>query len=583
MNKPVNKPTPHSIDEVKIQSELLNMSYRIPILSPVFSMLVSLATASLFIDSVAKINLIVWVGLVVLTSFGRIGTILLYRWAAPPTPLEKKWAILLTTAMGLSAAAWGISSYLLFVPNTFQMQMNLAAFVTVTATYITMTSSYMPVIIVFQGLSIPPLIIMLLLQGTAPHYATAAVMSVLVASTIIVASGRVRSVKELIRLRMELAHQKAQADAANLAKSKFLAAASHDLRQPLHALSIFTGALKTRLGENTETEIIGNIERSVNTLEDLLNALLDISKLDAGTIVPEKQVFKLERITRHLREEYMPQAQSKGLTLTIDTCDAVVYSDPTLLETILRNIVSNALHYTQQGSVNLRCQVVGEQLTLQIVDTGVGIAEHQQEEIFREFHQLHNPERDRSKGLGLGLAIVRRLVHLLGHDLTLHSVPKQGSTFSLTLPLAQNTGAIISHQQADIPTNEPNLPSLNILVIDDEKSILQGTRLLLESWGFDVMTAETDTQALAQIEKTGQLPDAILADYRLPEGKTGVQAIEEIRRRAGHAIPAIIITGDIALEQLKEVNASQFAVLHKPVPPARIRAFIRQVQRQLKK
>lgn len=564
----------------ELESQLIRATYGVPLLSPFLNILVAVVTASLFIDEVVMLNLLLWVSLVAITSLIRIASLLMFRRIHPSSPIDKKWGLMAITFMGLNASSWGASSILLFVPDSFQMQMTLAAFVSVTAIFVTMSISYIPAVVAFVVLSMPPIVIMLLIQNTPDHYATAAVVLILIISTPMVALKRSRIMKELIGLRMDLVREKESAEQANIAKSKFLAAASHDLRQPLHALSIFTGTLRTRSTNKEDLEIIDSISSSVIALENLLNALLDISRLDAGAVTPRKKDFMLNDIVKQLRTEFSSQAESNNITLMIESCDMAVHSDPILLETILRNLVSNALRYTQVGSVTLHIRKEKEIVYIEVTDTGIGIPAAQHEAIFKEFYQVHNTERDRSKGLGLGLAIVWRLVQLLGNDLTLNSILNKGSKFTLSLPLSKCTVSLNDSPTHDSQSNIV-LPSIHVLVIDDEESIRRGTRLLLESWGIDVSTAESSKKAIEQIIKTGKKPNAIMADFRLRNDKTGIQAIEEIRNQTEVEIPAILITGDIAQEQLKEIKASKFTVLYKPVAPARIRAFIRQIQRQL--
>ncbi|WP_020674993.1 ATP-binding response regulator [Geopsychrobacter electrodiphilus] len=566
----------------EVESELILATYGTPLLSPMLNIMVAIVTITLFIGKVAMFNLVLWVSLVSVTSLIRIGTLLTFRRQQPSLPLDRKWGHRIVVVMGLNAAAWGGASYLLFVPNSFEMQMNLAAFVAVTAVFVTMTVSYMPAVKAYVALSMPPIVIMLLFQGTREHYATAAVVITLIILTPLVASKRARSMKELIGLRMALAREKESAEQANLAKSKFLAAASHDLRQPLHALAMFTGTLAMRARKKEDKEIAQHIGDAVSALGMLLNALLDISKLDAGAVVPKLKDFRLAGLLGRLQDEYVQQANLKGLSLSIANCDTAVHSDPALLETIIRNLLSNALRYTNYGSITLRCQHKGRDIVIDVADTGIGIAVEHRREIFREFHQLHNPERDRSQGLGLGLAIVDRLARLLDYRLDLQSEPGKGSVFTITLP--QAVGAISASafkEDIDTEQNSDEALSMCIVVVDDEQTILLATKKLLEHWGHEVIAADSADKAVKLIDHASRAPDAVIADLQLRDNKTGLQAIEAIQSRVGKHIPAIIMTGDITPERMKEMSDNGHYVWHKPVSPARIRAFIRQVQRQL--
>lgn len=566
----------------EIESELIRAAYGVPLSSPTLNIAVAIVTTTLFIDRVAVSHLVLWVSLIAITSLMRIGAVLAFRRCQPPLPIAKQWGHLMAVLMGMNATCWGAASYLLFVPNSFEMQMILAAFVSVTAVFVTMSLSYMPAVKAFVALSMPPIAVMLLIQGTNSHYATAAVVVVLIVSVPLVASKQTRSLKELIGLRMELAHEKESAEQANLAKSKFLAAASHDLRQPLHALSMFSGTLVMRARKKEDLEIAHNIIGAVSALKMLLNALLDISKLDAGAVVPKQRDFLLTELLDRLRDEYAPQANSKGIQFTVTHCDIAVHSDPALLETIIRNLLSNALRYTQHGSVSLCCRYTEGGIVVEVADTGIGISEEHRREIFREFHQLHNPERDRTQGLGLGLAIVDRLTRLLGYKMDLQSEPGKGSTFMLTLPPAMS--AISPNAVTNsIGTEHDSVESVPmcIAVIDDEKMILQATKELLEGWGLEVVAADSADNAVKLIDNARRAPDAIIADLQLRENRNGLQAIDAIQSRVGKRIPAIVMTGDITPERLKYLNDNGHHVWHKPVSPSRMRAFIRQVQRQL--
>lgn len=568
----------------EVQSELIRASYRAPILSPLLNMLAAAATASLFVGVVDTWAITAWLSLVFLTAGARMASLALFRRLNPLSPVPLRWGRMLVVIMGLNAAAWGSSVSFLFVPGDFQMQMNLAAFVSVTAVFVTMTTSYMPLMVAFQAVSMPPLIIMLLLEGTGEHYATAFVMSLLGVTTIVIGSARLRTVKELIHLRMELAREKETAEQANLAKSRFLAAASHDLRQPLHALGMFTAMLVERADTRDARTLARNIQGSVTALEMLLNALLDVSKLDAGSVIPRREEFALGPLLSRLGKEYAPQAAAKGLEFVTGPCTASVNSDPVLLETILRNLLSNAIRYTRKGHVAVECIGDAGDVRVAIKDTGIGIAEEHRAEVFREFRQLHNPERDRSKGLGLGLAIVDRLLRLLQHELEWSSVPDEGSCFQIKLPRSQTPP--VEPAQANGPDIQRNSqgshPPLCVLVIDDEKAILRATRALLESWGLAVLTAESAEGAMDAVGASGRFPHAIIADFTLRDGRTGLEAIASISRHLKTEIPAMIITGEIAPESLREAQKSGHPVLNKPVAPARVRAFIRQVERRLR-
>lgn len=364
---------------------------------------------------------------------------------------------------------------------------------------------------------------------------------------------------------------------ANRAKSRFLAAASHDLRQPLHALGLFVAALDEPGSQAKANRgvVVKNINRSLHALEQLFNALLDISKLDAGVVKPEVRDAALTPLLDRLSSEYEPQARAKGLVWFYRAAHAIVRTDTVLLETVLRNLIGNAIRYTNQGEVRLTCVITAGCVQIEVADTGIGIPPEQQQEVFREFVQLHNPARDRTKGLGLGLAIVDRLTKLLDHPLQMVSAPGHGSTFVLELPCGDERLAQAA-AQADGEALFPEESPLRILVIEDEIDAREALATLLKNWGHEVMAVASPDE-VASIH--GPAPDAIITDYRLREEATGSEAIRRIRRMWSHDIPALIVTGDTAPERLRQAQQSGFALLHKPVSPGKLRAFLRGVQR----
>jgi two-component system, sensor histidine kinase len=424
------------------------------------------------------------------------------------------------------------------------------------------------------GVAMPlPLLVMLLVRGAPLHFALAMLTAGVSVMLTLWGMKQLDSTRKEFLLRLVLQDEKNRAEQANIAKSRFLAAASHDLRQPLHALGLFVAALNERVRNAEARLLVRNINRSVEALEGLFNALLDISKLDAGVVQPVIRHVSLDALLLRLGTEYLPQARAKGLLFEYRRSGLVVQTDSLLLETILRNLISNAIRYTETGSVFIICEGHNETATLAVVDTGPGIAPEHQTEIFREFYQLHNPERDRTKGLGLGLAIVDRLAKLLNHPLELRSVPGRGSTFRLSLPVGE-AGAI----QIDEPVSENlgrHAVPLNVLLIDDEATVCEAMAILLDGWSYGVTTAGSLEEALALLRNP---PDVIIADYRLREERTGAEAIRALQQHFRRDIPALIVTGDTDPERIAQAKQSGFAFLHKPVSPAKLRAFLRGVR-----
>ena len=369
----------------------------------------------------------------------------------------------------------------------------------------------------------------------------------------------------------DLEAQRDRAERAVQAKSRFFAAASHDLRQPLHALSLFVGALKARTHQPESQTLIDNIEASTAAMGLLFNALLDISRLDAGAVEPRRQHFALGQLLDQLARQFAPLAAEKHLRLRFRPCTATVYSDPLLVERILANLVANAVRYTDDGGVLVACRRRGERLRISVYDTGRGIPAAQQEQVFQEFVQLQNAERDRSKGLGLGLAIVARLARLLDHPLELHSRPGRGTVFTVDLPF----GDTAEIQPPAPPTAPPTqLPAdALVLLIDDEQAILRGMNELFDHWNIALVTARSADEAEHWLDALERVPDVIVSDFRLVDDD-GIAVIQRMREKFGRAIPAILITGDTAPDTIRRIGDSGIPLLHKPLRPAKLRALL---------
>jgi signal transduction histidine kinase/ActR/RegA family two-component response regulator len=375
---------------------------------------------------------------------------------------------------------------------------------------------------------------------------------------------------ELIeRLRVETEHAQAAhraAEEANLAKSRFLAAASHDLRQPIHAQGLFLEVLaRTRLSAD-QYDALANARATWQASAEMLDTLLDFSRIEAGVVEPQMQVFALQPLLNKIENELAPQADAKGIVYRSRETHAAVRSDPALVALILRNLVSNAIRYTEKGGVLVACRAHGEQVALEVWDTGIGIEPAQHEAIFREFHQLGNAERDRRKGLGLGLAIAQGLARALGQPLSLSSVPGRGSVFRLALPAAR--AGVVEEDGARVAPGPGRSFDLRVLVIDDDESVRTGMRQLLAAWGCacDVADSIEEAQALARARR----PGLVISDYRLRELRTGAEAIAALRREFGAGLPALLITGDTAPQRLREARASGVPLLHKPVLPSQL-------------
>lgn len=378
---------------------------------------------------------------------------------------------------------------------------------------------------------------------------------------------------------IELRAKKEEAEKSSFSKTRFLAAASHDLRQPMHALGLFIAELQSLVDTLAQRKIVLKIEESVEAMSGLLNSLLDISKLDAGVIVPQWQDFNIEHLLQRCAQNYQSLAASKSIQLRIRPCSIWVHSDPMLLERIIVNLISNALRYTPTGGiVLLACRKRGDHLRIEVRDNGIGIPHNEQKNIFQEFVQLANKERDRSMGLGLGLAIVERLSKLLQHPVSLSSDLGKGSVFSIDVPIVKSvpdwTPSKVNAVQdkiENIPQKQSEFETAKLLVVDDDPLVRASTHGILSSWGYRVYLAASWKEVR---DKFGQYVfDLVICDYRLPDG-TGLDVINFINLKQEKQLPCILVSGDTSPEILQRVTESGFNLLSKPVRPAKLRSLI---------
>ncbi|MES2356499.1 MAG: hybrid sensor histidine kinase/response regulator [Pseudomonadota bacterium] len=366
--------------------------------------------------------------------------------------------------------------------------------------------------------------------------------------------------------------EKAREDAelANRSKSRFLAAASHDLRQPMHALNLYLGTLSGFDLPERARAIFGNALQCANMMEKLFNALLEMSRLDSSTVTPEVVEFPISSILDRIRVQFEPEAKAKGLGFEVIHSAAVVHSDPALIERIMSNFVTNAIRYTKQGKILVGCRRKGTQIRLGVYDTGPGIPADAHRIIFEEFYQIDNPERDRGKGLGLGLAIVERLARLLSVPITLISKHQCGSMFAIDIRLAIADSRVATLKRVSVvekigKNSYEHLTDKLVVVIDDEAMILDASRTLLEQWGCIVVTAASKDDAIQKLAMQSRAPDVLICDYRLRGEENGVDAIAALRDEFNQDVPALLITGDSWPERIQEVLTSSLPVLYKPL------------------
>lgn len=569
--------------QAQIHAEQINILFQHIPLAQATNLVVATILAWFLWQTVPHSTVIGWWTAVAFIVLVRLGMVFGYRRLAADPRIA--WHTLMTAATAFSGIAWGAAGVLFFEPDSAASLIFLTIILAgMSAGSIASHSSWLPAQISYAILTMTPIALRYLLED-GDIWVLGPMCLIYLLNVLAFARQLSRTLIESIRLRLEkqeLVQQlrtemaateeaRTRAEEASRAKSKFLAAASHDLRQPLHAVNLFIEALRNEKDPARAEMVLAHLGNSAQSLEELLNELLDISKLEAGLFKPQAKELPLQEIFDVLEQELRPVAEEQGIYLRFVATRLCIRSDPSMLGRILRNIITNAIRYTDQGMVLVGCRRKGKRVAITVSDTGPGIAPEHHQAIFREFYQLGNPERDRRKGLGLGLAIVDGLCRILDHPLELRSRLGHGSTFSVQVPIAAARKPGQDVTQEAVPSR---LQDYAVLVIDDEPSICQAMTDVLGGWGCRVLTAESTQEALSRLTATGFIPDVIIADYRLREGQTGSEAIDEIRRALGRPLPAAILTGDTAPERLREASASGVLLLHKPLQPARLRAAL---------
>ena len=390
-----------------------------------------------------------------------------------------------------------------------------------------------------------------------------------------------RELSREIRVRAQveeaLRQAKSEAEEANLSKTRFLAAASHDLLQPLNAARLFASALSQNLDvDERQRHLVERLDGSLKSAEELLSALLDISRLDAGAMEPNIREFAIHELLEPLHAEFSVMARDKGLEFHLVSSRARVISDPKLLRRVLQNFLSNALRYTTSGRVTLGCRRLNGNLQVQVWDTGPGIPEHQLREIFQEFHRLNGSRQSQEKGLGLGLAIAERIARMLEHPIEVRSWPGKGTVFSLQIPIGLGQASVVSRRPGAVYPGQA-LTGLRVLCIDNEPDILAGMEALMIPWGCKLASACDGDEALEKVEHGKKPPDLILADYHLDDAANGIDVMDMIRSCCGRSIPGIVITADQTEAVRQDARRHGYRFLQKPLRPASLRALIRRL------
>jgi two-component system, sensor histidine kinase len=535
------------------------------------SLVVSGLVVGVFWQEASTVYLLAWLGAFFVLVVPRAIEWQRYRTTDFATVDSQRWLRRITQTAFISGCVWGAGWFFLFLGQSLIYQllfcltitmMAIAAMFTYGVHYKTFLSFVIPMMF--------PTVIALPLQSSRQQIAITS--GVLLLTIVVLRSVNTfnRSFNTAMRLRFEnaelvtqLTHEREAAEAANLAKSRFLAAASHDLRQPMHALNLYLGAVSNASLPTATAALLSKVSLCAQTMDEMFRALLDISKLDAGAVPVDIHEFELQPILQRICNELEPLARDKGIELRLVYCNVIVSSDPILVERIARNLIGNAVNHTERGKILVGCRRHKQRTAVWVCDTGPGIAVEQQRLIFEEFYQVGNRGRDRSKGLGLGLAIVSRLTKLLNTAIKLSSTEGRGSVFSFELPCSSYQ-TIISMEKP--PTaQQRDFTNMLAVIVDDEELILDSTKTLLESWGCQVVAAVSGAAAIQLLTQSNRPPDVLVCDYRLQNDENGIDVINALRSEFNITIPALLITGDTAREQLLQIDASNLPVLHKPV------------------
>lgn len=496
-----------------------------------------------------------------------------------------RWGWIFTGLSFLSGCLWGSIGVIFFYPG----DMMVTAFIcillaSIVGGMVTPLSAFPPAYYLSATPTLLPFAIRLLWYGGHIFTVLGVLALICLGVNFIFCRNIYRTLRESVILRfqnleliLQLTQQKELAETASRAKSQFLTAASHDLRQSTHALGLFVATLRAltkhpELKRADVENLADRLQAALNNMGQLLNGLLHVSRLDAGVVKVRKRPVNLQDVLSGLQSEFAEAARAKGIELIVAPTKLWADTDSVVLHRILLNLISNALRYTERGRILIGCRRRATEISIQVIDTGVGIAADQLPKIFQEFYQVRNSARDGEQGLGLGLSIVQRSVHLLGSQLTVESTPGKGSLFAFTLPISAAKAVPQPQHKAPITVFEHR--SITVLTIDDDQEVLDAIHLLFSTWGYTLIPALTLEQALAVVDEHAPAIDFILADYRLAEHVTGADAIRAVLARLGRKVPAIIVTGDTSPERIREANATGFKLLHKPLDPQELHRLL---------
>lgn len=376
---------------------------------------------------------------------------------------------------------------------------------------------------------------------------------------------------ELESANSELVIQKQAAEKANLDKSRFLASASHDLRQPLYAMDLFLGSLAKEGGAENRTYLLSRLRSALDSMQEMFSSLLDMSRFDAGVIKATRINFFSDQLLQPLKSKFDDECNRKGIRLVVRPGGCWLYSDPILIRRVLENYLSNAVKYTDSGGILVAERRRGDTVRLEVWDTGRGIREEELDSIFDAFHQLDNPERDRRKGVGLGLSIVEQIASLLKTPVSVHSRFGRGSVFSIEVPTGRaEQEPPLTHGEEPPLVSEELFADVRVWIVDDDVDILEGLQLQLETWGCITRTFESPDQVQAFMSGEGMAPDLLISDLRLRDHRSGIEVIDTVCGQGQRTVPSILITGDTGPAELQTISKAGIPLLHKPITEERL-------------
>ncbi len=494
----------------------------------------------------------------------------------------RRWAHQYAGSALIGGLIWGSGAWLFFDISQPELTIfMLIVLVSVIAAALPALSSYSPAFFCFSiGITIP--LVMKLINFDWAHSDYLALLAVMFLGINLVYSRNLdKTISSSITMDLknksllaDMTAMRDRAEQANVQKSRFLAAVSHDLRQPLHAMGLFMSSLKMELKSEKQLSLYEHIDQARESLIEMFDALLDVSRLETGRIKPVIRHCQLAPVIEEVVSAFSVQAAEKNIAIRVEDCLHVVKTDAVLLAGIIRNLLHNAIKYTDRGTITVECRRLENEIELAVRDTGCGIPAEQQDRIFDEYHQLNNPRRDRDNGLGLGLSIVKKTASLLNHELTLDSAPEKGSCFCIRLP----TGQADHIEEEKAIRLAQNFSSLNVLVIDDDRAVREATSMLLSDWGYRAITCATLPKALERIRSEQCVADLLICDYRLGnnlhQSETGLDAVVRIREECDRHLPALIITADTHQDTLRTIADNELLVLKKPISPARLKNII---------